>query len=232
VERRLTEHLRGSLGLGFDHTITDQGGRTRTFNLVGAPLILTYNNSNSLLDPTRGFRFDVAATPYSRLLGSDLSFTSLRLSPAGYVSLDKSARAVLAVRGSVGSILGVGRDDTPAEHRFYAGGSNTVRGFPYQKAGPLDANGDPIGGLSIVSGSVELRYRLTETIGIVPFIDAATVSDSRLPKLDKSVFTGAGLGVRYYTSFGPIRVDIGLPVNHRHAVGAPFQIYASIGQAF
>src|SRR3546814_7360599 len=112
--------------------------------------------------------------------------------------------------------------------RFYAGGGGSVRGYGYQDIGPRDANDDPIGGRGLAELSVEARIRFGN-FGVVPFIDAGNISTDFLPDLN-DFQVGAGIGVRYYTSFGPIRVDVGTPINPQP--GDPrIAVYVSLGQA-
>jgi translocation and assembly module TamA len=118
----------------------------------------------------------------------------------------------------------------PADRRFYAGGGGSVRGYSYQGIGPKDINGTPTGGLSFFETSVEMRIAVTDTIGIVPFIDAGMVSTKQFPDFS-DVKVGAGVGLRYLTPFGPLRVDAAVPLN-RDPSDPRFGIYAGIGQAF
>lgn len=104
-----------------------------------------------------------------------------------------------------------------------------MRGFGYQKLGPLDPAGDPLGGRSLNEGAAELRYRFGD-FGVVGFVDAGQSYESTLPRLSDLRF-GAGLGVRYYTNFGPMRIDVATPLNRRAGENR-FNLYVSIGQAF
>ncbi|MFM6854056.1 MAG: BamA/TamA family outer membrane protein, partial [Sphingopyxis sp.] len=113
--------------------------------------------------------------------------------------------------------------------RYYAGGGGSVRGFGYQAIGPLDAQGDPTGGKSLLELAAEARIRFG-TFSIVPFVDAGNVSDGSMPGLD-DLRVGAGVGVRYHSNFGPIRVDVGTPINRR-AGDSLVGVYVSLGQAF
>ncbi|PKQ01666.1 MAG: outer membrane protein assembly factor, partial [Alphaproteobacteria bacterium HGW-Alphaproteobacteria-12] len=122
--------------------------------------------------------------------------------------------------------------DVPGSTRFFAGGGGSVRGYGYQMAGPLDAQNDPAGGRSVLEANVETRYRASETIGVVAFIDGGQAFDNPVPSLGDPLLWGAGLGLRYYTPIGPIRADIAVPLNRRTGVDDAFQIYVSLGQAF
>ncbi|ESX69316.1 hypothetical protein X758_21105 [Mesorhizobium sp. LSHC416B00] len=137
---------------------------------------------------------------------------------------------MLAERVALGSIVGTGLQNVPADRRFYSGGGGSVRGYAYQGIGPKDIDNQPIGGLSFFETSVEMRIALTDTIGIVPFVDAGTVSTTATPDFS-DVKVGAGVGLRYITPFGPLRIDAAVPLNRDR--GDPrFGIYAGIGQAF
>ena len=119
----------------------------------------------------------------------------------------------------------------PANLRFYAGGGGSVRGFAYQTAGELDEEHDPIGGRSLFEVSGEVRVRVTETIGVVAFVDAGTAFTSTVPDFDDELRIGVGPGIRYFSPIGPFRLDVGFPVNPRDSDDA-FQLYISLGQAF
>ncbi|MGH7089939.1 MAG: BamA/TamA family outer membrane protein, partial [Stellaceae bacterium] len=97
-------------------------------------------------------------------------------------------------------------------------------------AGPLNSFGVPVGGRSSLEAGAEFRWRFTETLGIVPFFDAGNVYPTNLPNRF-SFFYSAGIGLRYYTAIGPIRLDLAFPIEKRPS-DAPFQVYISIGQAF
>jgi len=148
-----------------------------------------------------------------------------------YLKVWETPQVVLAGRSAVGTLFGAARADVPANLRFYAGGGGSVRGFAYQTAGELDDEHDPIGGRSLFEVSGEVRARVTETIGLVAFVDAGTAFTSTFPDFDDQLRIGVGPGVRYFSPIGPFRVDVGFPVNPRDSDNA-FQLYISLGQAF
>ena len=142
---------------------------------------------------------------------------------------------MLAVRGLVGSISGANTFSVPPDQRFYAGGGGTVRGFRYQSIGPRFADNRPIGGTSIEVGSVELRQRFGTSYGAVAFVDAGQVGPSSTPfgGTGGGVKVGAGVGARYYTSIGPIRADVAVPLNKdANQKTDTVELYLGIGQAF
>ena len=231
LERSLGRWWTGSLGTTFQITETEDINGRITYQLIGIPALLRYDNTDDVLDPREGLRATLAATPYFG--ASDQSPTTFtKLEAGGSTYFGFTDELVLALRGRYGLIAADDTTDVPGSTRFYAGGGGSVRGYGYQMAGPLDAKGDPVGGRSVLEASVEARYRFTETIGGVAFIDGGQAFSSLAPSFSDPLLWGAGLGVRYYTPIGPVRLDVALPLNKRRNVDDAFQIYVSLGQAF
>jgi len=202
--------------------------RRRTFFIGAIPAYLGYDGSNDLLDPTRGFRLSARFSPEASLQSGSFFYARAQLDGSFY--LPASGTVTVAGRARLGTIFGASRDRIAPSRRFYAGGGGSVRGYGFQALGPRDpVFDDPIGGRSLVEAALEARVRVG-AFGIVPFVDAGNISTSELPGLDDLRF-GAGIGVRYHTRFGPIRVDVGTPLNPRS--GDPkVAVYVSLGQAF
>ena len=235
--------VKGSTGLSYELTrkqtvsaevaldysrIHDAFGKHK-YLIASIPLQYVYDNRDNRLNPTSGFRVLAYAEPSYDIL-SGAAFLKLKGEGSAYQSLDTASKFVLAERVTVGSIVGTGLQNVPADRRFYSGGGGSVRGYAYQGIGPKDSTGQPIGGLSFFETSVEMRIAVTDTIGIVPFVDAGTVSTRSVPNFS-DVKVGAGVGLRYVTPFGPLRIDAAVPLN-REPGDPHFGIYAGIGQAF
>lgn len=198
-----------------------------TFLIAALPVQLGYDTSDSLLDPTRGFRVTGRLSPEVSRRDTVAPYVRSLVETSAYTPLGSSL--VMAGRVRVGAIAGIERDEVAPSRRLYAGGGGSVRGFSYQGLGPRDVNGDPRGGHSLVELSVEARYRWKD-FGIVPFIDAGQVYSASKPGID-DLRVGVGLGGRYYTPFGPLRIDVATPLSRR--AGDPrVAVYISIGQAF
>jgi translocation and assembly module TamA len=188
---------------------------------------LGYDRSNSLLDPTRGFRLLGRVNPEASLgNGKDIYVRNL-IEGSAYYPFGESF--VLAGRARFGSILGIARDDLAPSRRLYAGGGGSVRGFGYQELGPRDQNNVPLGGRSLAEFSIEGRYRFGN-YGVVAFVDAGQVYESQVPSFSSMRF-GVGVGGRVYTNFGPVRLDIATPIARRQGETL-INVYVSIGQAF
>jgi translocation and assembly module TamA len=202
--------------------------RRRTFLIAAAPANLLYDGSDDLLNPTAGFRLGGRLSPELSLQGSAFGYTRVQLDGSAYRRVGEGV--VLAGRARLGTIAGAPRDQVAPSRRFYAGGGASVRGYTFQAIGPRDPNNDPIGGRSLTEFSIEARVRAFGSFGVVPFLDAGNIYTSPLPKFS-GLQWGAGLGVRYYSSFGPIRVDVGTPLNPRPG-DSRLAVYVSLGQAF
>ena len=220
-----------SWSLGTEFVATDErhtGDPTRkTYLVAAAPTSLAYDGSDDLLNPTQGFRLSGRLSPEFSLQSGTHAYVKMQIDSSAYQPV--GSRVVLAGRVRFGAIEGVARDSIAPSRRFYAGGGGSVRGFGYQKIGPVDQNGDPLGGRALTEFSAEARIRFGN-FGVVPFLDAGNLYSSSLPKLTGLRY-GTGLGVRYYSSFGPIRVDVGTPLNRRPGESR-VAVYVSLGQAF
>jgi translocation and assembly module TamA len=202
--------------------------RRRTFFIGALPAFIGYDGSNDLLDPTRGYRLSMRFSPEASLQSGSFFYARTQIDASFYQPL--SERVTLAGRTRLGTIFGASRDRIAPSRRFYAGGGASVRGYGFQALGPRDpVFDDPIGGRSLAELALEARVRVGN-FGIVPFIDAGNISTSPLPRF-RDLQVGAGVGVRYHSRFGPIRVDVGTPLNPRS--GDPrLAVYVSLGQAF
>ncbi|WP_428333339.1 autotransporter assembly complex protein TamA [Novosphingobium sp.] len=209
--------------------LTLGGAQPRITYLVGAiPLLLGYDRSDSLLNPTKGFRITAKLSPETSLKGGKVSpYARTLLLATGYYPISPSL--VLAARGQVGSIFGTSVDDLAPSRRLYSGGGGSVRGYGYQQLGPKDANNNPIGGRDQTEFAIEARYRFGN-YGIVPFIDGGRVGESSTPGLSGMRY-GAGIGGRFYTNFGPLRVDVATPIARKPGESV-IALYIGIGQAF
>lgn len=233
LERRFLEHWSATYGPSFDLSqVEDAATQEGTSALVGLRGILRRDSADDPLDPASGSRVEFGVTPYLGVGPTDSRFLSASVDGAQYLALDDADRFVLAARARLASILGEERDLLPPAKRFYAGGGGSIRGYEFQMAGPLDRDGKPQGGRSAAEFGLELRTRIAGPFGVVPFIEGGNVYEETVPRIDGDLLWGAGLGLRYYTDFGPVRLDVATPLNRRDGIDDPFQLYVSFGQAF
>ena len=204
---------------------------TRKFLIAAVPAGLGYDSSDSLLDPTRGFRLSGRVSPEISFHGGSFTYARTQIDASAYHPI--SDRVVVAGRVRLGTIIGAGVYDIAPSRRFYSGGGGSVRGYGYQRLGPKDVDGDPIGGRGLAEFGLEARIRLKQfggNFGLVPFVDGGSLTTEPLPDF-KDWRIAAGLGVRYYSSFGPIRIDLGVPLKRDKGDG-PVAVTVSLGQAF
>lgn len=216
------------LGTSEDVFELARGVRDRQLYYVAAlPLQVGFDRSNDLLDPVRGYRVNLRVSPEASLGTGKQIYARAILDGSFYYPVQDNL--VVAARARVGTISGIMRDNLAPSRRFYGGGGGSVRGFGYQRLGPLDPNYNPIGGRSLNEFALEGRYRFGN-FGVVGFIDAGQAYESSIPKFD-DWRVGVGVGGRFYTNFGPVRLDLAAPLNLRPG-DSRFSVYVSIGQAF
>ena len=230
LARKLTSALTGTIGLSGEQEGITQEGVSRLYTLLQTPLGLQFDNTHDLLNPTHGVRASATVTPTGSFGAGTSTFVIAQAAASTYLDVSGDGWTVLALRALAGGVEGATTFAIPADQRFYAGGSGTVRGFLFQSIGPQFPDGIPVGGTAVDAGSVELRQRFGAHYGAVLFADAGQVSDTGVP-FTGTPQVGVGVGARYYTSFGPLRADVAVPVtNQPH--GGSFQVYIGIGQAF
>ena len=237
IERRVDRWLTGGLALLAEKAnvtqlanVTPMTG-TQHYELAGLPAYLKLDETDNLLNPATGYRAQLNATPAHTFSGSHLTFSTNLLSGSTYWALGSEQRTILAGKLALGSLDGAPLSQLPSDQRIYAGGGGSVRPYGYLMAGPLAPNNVPIGGRSSLVLNLEARIKITETIGIVPFVDAGSYYESPLPQPGRTPLYGVGLGARYYTAFGPLRLDLATPL-HKRSGDSPIQVYISLGQAF
>ena len=231
IERKLSDYLDIGGGLAFKSSTVDQLDSSENYSLFYVPLFTRWDKTDDLLDPKKGNRISMEVTPFYDISGSKSKFIKGLIDFRYYLSPLKSPSITLATNLTIGSIYGASSEEIPADERFYAGGGGSVRGYAYQSIGPY-LNDVPYGGKSLIEISFEPRIRLSDKFGIVFFIDGGTAYSSKDFSSSEDMLWGAGAGIRYYTPIGPIRMDIGIPLDRRKGIDDSFQIYLSIGQAF
>ncbi len=213
--------------------------QTNFYTLLALPLILSYDSTNlptPLEDPWHGYRGSLSVTPTLAIGKPNTMFTIVQVRLAGYFDLNKlfgtdPGRSVLAGRILEGIAKGAQQFSLPPDQRFYGGGSSTIRGYRYQSVGPqFPGTNDPAGGTEIEAASIEFRQRFAGNFGAAAFVDGGQVTASA-HGVENDFRIGVGLGFRYYTPIGPIRLDVAVPTKKRSG-DDDFEVYLGLGQAF
>ncbi|EIE49452.1 hypothetical protein AL036_14420 [Salipiger aestuarii] len=229
ISRRFSDELTGSLGLGLRYSEVDDDLGYRDFLLFTVPTSLTWDRRDDDLDPKSGWYADTDFTPFVNLTGSG-NGARLYSDMRGYYGFGADEGTVLAGRLQVGSVMGPELEDTQPEYLFYSGGAGSVRGQPYQSLTVDLGDGDETGGRSFLGLSGELRQDVGDNFQMVAFADAGFIGEGTAPGGDGDWHSGAGLGLRYKTGIGPLRVDVAGPTSGDTGKGV--QLYIGIGQAF
>ena len=232
IERRFTRRWSGTLSvMGEGGRLKDPDEPQREYWMVGLPGTLFYNGANSLLDATKGFRARLALAPYTGEYTEDFTVIRGNLEGQAFLPVVGKDSLVLALRGMYGLLSGANAQEVPSSIRYYVGGGGSVRGYEYQSLGPRNDSRDPLGGSSAVEFSGEARVKFNETWGVVGFVDGGMAYDDTVPDAGEELRWGAGVGLRFYTAIGPVRLDVATPLNPRKKDDS-VQIYFSIGQSF
>ncbi|PWJ22316.1 autotransporter assembly complex protein TamA [Jannaschia seohaensis] len=229
ARRIVSDEFQYSYGLSLEYSDVTDGFGDREFLIASIPLEAQYDRRDDPLNPTDGYYIDARIDPFygfetagpGVLLNADLR---------GYQGFGAERNTVLAARLQLGTLVGPDLEDAPTGDLFFSGGGGTVRGQPFQSLSLELPSGREVGGRSFVGVAAEIRQKVTENIGVVGFVDWGQISESSSWSGGES-HAGAGLGVRYDTGIGPIRVDLAVPVAGPDD-NSGFELYIGIGQAF
>lgn len=205
----------------------------RDFLTVGVLGGLTYDSRDSKVDPSRGYYLEGLLSPFYEIEYGNFA-TKFTAEGRTYYSFDADNRFILAGRLKLGTIVGADVAELPPDQLFFAGGGGSVRGYAYRNIGvnvSRDGDNYVIGGRSLIESSVEARIRMTDSIGVVGFVDAGYVGEESFPDFADKMRLGVGAGLRYNTGLGPIRFDVAMPLE-RTEDDPSVAFYVGIGQAF
>jgi translocation and assembly module TamA len=224
----LTDDITLDGGAYYERSMFEDDLGTRDFSIAGATAGAVWDARDNAQDATGGFYLAGTAEPFYEFNNGYLAFRATAEARGYFAFMDD--KLVLAARAKIGALVGPDTDLIPPDRLFFAGGGGSVRGYAYRSIGVTQPDDSVTGGRYLLEGSVEARYKVTSDIGVVGFVDGGYVADESFPGLDQ-LRLGAGLGLRYYTSLGPLRADIAIPLNKRE--GDPdYALYVGIGQAF
>lgn len=227
AKRWLDNRLQTRAGLGFETTRLETADTDERNYFVSLPLSVIWDDEDDPLALTRGARASVSLTPF---VGSE-TFTQAEITARSRRHFGADEKFTIAGRARLGSIFGASFEDIPQNRRFFSGGGSSVRGFDFQAVGPIDPDGNPTGGRSVIEAALETRMKVTSSIQAAAFVDAGSVSERSLWDFAGDYFVGVGGGARYLSPIGPLRVDFALPLERRSSDRA-WQLYISIGQPF
>lgn len=178
--------------------------------------------SDDPLDPKEGYKVLVEARGASEAVLSTVDFFQVRAKGKWVTTLGEKGRFI--GRAELGATAVDDAALLPQSVRFYAGGDQSVRGYGYNALGPKDATGEVIGGAFLAAASVEFEQRIGDAYGAAVFIDGGNAFDD----FSDEFKLGAGVGVRWYSPVGPLRLDVAVPSDRSED---NFRIHFSMGPA-
>lgn len=196
------------------------GGDTEDTTLIVPGMRWQYTRSDNALRPTRGYQlnFSIASAPETWI--SDVMFLQTTASGKLITPLPWPGR--LISRANLGATLTDDFHRLPPTYRFYAGGTETIRGYEYKKLGPSDDDGNIIGGKMLSVFSIEYEHFINDTWGVAAFIDSGNAYNPD----NIEIKTGIGLGLRWLSPIGPLRLDFAVPLNE---TDSSFQFHFAAG---
>lgn len=233
ASKDLSDTLTAALGSEVSYAREQDALGSGNYALFGVFGEISWDTRDNILDPTTGFRISGTLEPaYDVETGGLMTFVKGEAS--AYRALDDAKRFVLAGRVEGGSVVGASLSDIQPSRRYYVGGGGSVRGYAYRNIGPrveTSSGTETVGGLSYLEASAEARIKVTDTIGVVPFIDVGAAYTSEIPDFSEPLKIGTGVGLRYYTPIGPLRLDVAVPLDPGPD-DPSFAVYLGLSQAF
>ena len=232
LDRKIKKRREFSFGIAEEYIDVTHSANDGKYLLVALPLMLKISNNLNLLNPLSGYQISYRITPSFNLHRHHNFFFKEVLTIETYAPIVKEDKFILALRTELGSIIGPSVFFIPMTKLFLGGSYINLRGYKYRTVSPRNMDGKPVGGRGAIFINIEPRLIITSMIGIVPFFDLGCVTDRPYPTPEKKWYKSTGIGLRYFTFFGPLSIDIGFPLNRRSQLDPRYQLYASVGQTF
>jgi len=195
--------------------------KTNTFSVLPGARLSGVDFDN-MIRPTKGYRYSTELKGTHQAMGSSTGL--IQFTGDGGLILPLPARLSLITRAMVGVTAQNEPDsDLPIALRYFAGGDKSVRGYAYKSLGPEDSEGEVVGGKNILTGSIELERAIGNDWGVAAFYDTGNAFNDFT---NMQLVQGVGMGVRYYSPIGPIKLDVARQIGVR---SPDFRIHLSIG---
>lgn len=230
-ERRFGKHVRLSVGILGERLLVTASAQNGNYWLVEGPVYLRLSTANDLLNPTKGATVEFTTTPAINIGDTNDYYLVQEAAESTYHPLNKKHTIVIAQQLTIGTIWSQHLHNVPLSKRFLGGSEEDLRGYRYRTVSPL-VDDKPIGGRSAIFFTLEMRLRVSQTIGLVPFFDMGNVYLSQYPTWHGKWFKSAGLGLRYFSFMGPFRLDVAFPLDRRKEIDPVYKVLVSIGQTF
>ena len=230
-DRQQNKYFYYSAGPKVEYMLVKNSVDNGNFLLLEAPVFLRWTNVEDSLNPSSGLRMEYRGSPALNIKDINDFYYSQVFSISSYWPIMQDDALILAQKLTIGTIFSNGLGATPVPKRFFGGAEDNLRGYKYYTVSPLDEDGKPIGGRSAIYYSIEPRFRFTNSFGLVPFFDMGNVYLEQWPTFQGKWRKSVGVGLRYYSFLGPVRLDLAFPLNRR-SFDPPWWVFVSLGQTF
>jgi len=231
--------LMGEGGLSFEiNNVEKNGANENTYRILGLPFALKYSNVVGGLQPRKGARVSAKVYPYMTVFGRTQAYLRTELSPELYFPVSPEENVVIAAQGTFGFMPGAGKKVVPSHKLYYPGGVETLRGYKFQMAGPLDASNNPVGGRSMVLMGLGVHNYVTDSLTLAGYMDWGTAYNRQYTDFSSRMLWGIGAGIKYHTNYGDFRFDVASPVLRRKTDSAiefyvsfnvkPYEVYKGL----
>lgn len=231
-EKKFDKRSRVAFGLQAEKLFVHSSALNGDYWLLEVPIFYAYNAADNLLNPTEGFNIEYKATPSLSVAWRKKAYVMNQFAFGYYLPLVPSHTLVLAQQVSGGFFFSGDEMTIPIPKKFFGGSEEELRGYTYYSVSPINKKNELIGGRSALYYTLELRARLTKSLGLVPFFDMGNVAKTKFPTWNGTWLKSVGIGARYFSFIGPFRLDVGFPLNPRKGIDKKFRILVSIGQTF
>lgn len=231
LDRRFNKYFCASLGIQTTFLAVRESVDNGNFLLLESPIALRWSTVCDFLNPIKGMTFECKITPSVNCKDNSDFYSVQYMSLSSYLPIAKEDLFVLAQRGILSFIFSNGIDAIPVPRRLFGGSEETLRGYKYLTVSPLTHENKPIGGRFAFFYNLEVRLRFGD-FGLVPFFDLGTVGIDSWASFQSKWRKSVGLGFRYFSFAGPLRLDVAFPIDRRKHLDPPWWIFVSIGQAF
>jgi translocation and assembly module TamA len=220
------------------NNVEKNGLNENTYRILGVPLALKYSTVVGGVQPRKGVKVVGKIYPYMTVFGRTQRYLKTELNPEIYCPVTAEENVVIAAQGTFGFMPGAGKRIVPSHKLYYPGGVETLRGYKFQMAGPLDTSNNPVGGRSMMLMSLGVNNYVTDTVTLSGYMDWGTAYNRQYTDFSSRMMWGIGAGIRYHSSYGDFRFDVASPVARRSTDSAvefyvsynvkPYEVYKGL----
>jgi translocation and assembly module TamA len=218
-------YLLGQAGVSFEINNVKKDNEEVSHRILGMPMGLYFSHVEGGKKPKKGFKLKADFLPHLKVFGKMSAFAQAKLRPEFYLPITVDKSVVFGAWGAVGMSPGAGKNVLPKHKLYYTGGANSVPGYKFQMAGPLDSSDNPQGGRSMINAGTQIRNYLTDELTLVGFMAWGTAYARQYPDFSTALLWSIGGGIEYDTSYGDFKLRFASPVRRREGKDNAVEVY-------